>query len=107
MANSLIGQIEECEAKADEVVKAAQREARDIVKAVGEAVAAEGRQAGAELHEEMLRRVEDAKTGIQDEIKSLEMRRAAEHEALRTMARVRVPLAGEAIFERIVSDGNR
>ena len=41
------------------------------------------------------------------EIKSLELRRSAEREAMKALAQSRVEKCGQAIFERVVADGNR
>ncbi len=107
MPNTVLKQIEEAEAAAESIRLDAVREARDMLKSVEEAGISQARQAAKALSEETQKRMDAARVLIRDEIKSLEVRRGAEREAMRNLAMARVKDAGLAVFERIVSDGNR
>ena len=107
MSMALLKQIEQAERQAEEIRVNAAREAREIIKAVEEEVAAGARQAAKEIREDAQRLIEEARLGTEDEIKSLEVRRTAEREAMRQLAQNRVDNAARAVFERIVKDGNR
>ena len=107
MSNSILEKIEAAEHEADAIRAQAAREARDILKAVEEAGAAQARQAARSQSEAAQRRLEAAKVLIGDEIKALEVRRGAEREAMRKTAAARVSQAGQLIYERVVSDGHR
>ncbi|HIS01852.1 MAG TPA: hypothetical protein IAA74_09675 [Candidatus Excrementavichristensenella intestinipullorum] len=107
MSNTILGKIEAAEREAESIRVQANREARDIVKAVEEADAAQARQAAKNQAEQAQRRLEAARVLIGDEIKALEVRRGAERETLRKIASARVSQAGQLIFERVVLDGHR
>ena len=107
MSNAILGQIEAAEQAAEEIRAKAAREAREMIKSVEEAVVIESRQMGKSLHEESQRRIEAARLRVGDEIKSLEVRRSAEREAMRKLAQARVKSAGQAVFERVVDNGHR
>ena len=107
MSMTVLGQIEQAEAEAEQIVRDAQLQARDMIKSVEEAGVHQAREAQKALGEEVQRRIEEARVLIGDEIKSLELRRAAEREAMRERARARVQDAGRLVFERIVADGRR
>ncbi|MEG0144542.1 MAG: hypothetical protein RR739_00595 [Clostridia bacterium] len=106
MANAVMEQIEKAEREADSIRAEASKEARDIVKAVEEALSAQIRQEVKANAEATANKLEAAKALIGDEIKSLEVRRSAERETMRKSAQARVASAGQAIFERVVADGH-
>ncbi len=105
--HTLLTEITEAEAQADEIRAQAQKEAREIIKAVEEANLAMERQAQRDMHDLAAKQVEDAKAATMDEIKALELRRSSEREALKRTAQAKVSQAGAALFERVVSHGNR
>lgn len=107
MSMELLREIEQAEHKAEETRLSAVREAREIIKAVEEATVINARQASKDIRDGAQRLIEEAKLGTEDEIKSLEVRRGAEHEALRILAQSRLENAARMIFERTVRDGNR
>ena len=107
MSSSILDKIGAAEHQADAIRVQAAREARDILKAVEEANAAQARQAARSQSEAAQRRLEAARVLIGDEIKALEVRRGAEREAIRKSASARVGQAGQLIFERVVLDGHR
>lgn len=102
MAIELLRQIQEAEKKADEVRQDAAREARDIIKGVESAITAQNRQTSVELREKVQGVLGDARSATEDEIRTLEVRRASEREEVKKAARGKVKSAGQAIFERIV-----
>lgn len=104
---TLLDQIMEAEAKADQIRAEAQKEAREIIKSVGEANQAMERQTAREMHDRAQRKLDEARTSVQDEIKALELRRASEREALKRTAQARVSQGAQAVFERVVNNGSR
>lgn len=104
---TVISQIEQAEQTAEDIRSQAVREARDMIASVEEATVAQARALTKTLHEESAKRAEEARVLAGDEIKALELRRAAEREALKKIASAGVKAAGQAIFERVVGDGGR
>ncbi len=107
MAIELLRQIEEAEAKAEEVRQEAAREARETMKAAEEAALLKERQMAKAIREEAQKLVETARLSAESEIGALGKRRATEREAMKSMAMTHVEKAGNMIFERIVRNGNR
>lgn len=102
MSSEILRRIQEAEAQAEEIRQEAVRNARDIVKGVETAITADAREAQKELREKVQVVLSDARAATEDEIRTLEVRRAAEREELRRAAKERVHLAADAIFERII-----
>ena len=107
MPMELLKQIEAAETKAAESLAYAQREARDILKAVDDACRTDKRNAVLE-HRAMTQRVlEDTRVTAQRQIDGLNKAQALERETLTETARQRLPEAARLIFERVVKDGTR
>ena len=102
MSAEILKRIQEAEGQADQIRQEAAHDARDIVKGVESAISAQTRDAQKELRDKVQTVLSDARAATEDEIRTLEVRRAAEREELRKAAKERVKAAGEAIFERIV-----
>jgi vacuolar-type H+-ATPase subunit H len=102
MSSEILRRIQEAEEQADLIHQEAARDARDIVKGVETAISAQARDAQKELRDKVLTVLADARAATEDEIRTLEVRRAAEREELRRAAKERVKAACDAIFERIV-----
>ena len=107
LSESIMLQIEKMEQEADNIVKDASRQARDMVKSVDEACMAQERAATRDIRDEAQRMLEERRQSVQGEIKLLIVRRAAEREAMCNEARQRVNMAADLIFERIVNNGDR
>ena len=107
MSESILLQREKMEQEAEQIVRDASRQARDMVKSVDEACVAQERVAARDIRDSAQRLLEERRQGVQGEIKLLEVKRAAEREALCQDAMKRVPMAADLIFERIVKNGNR
>lgn len=107
MSESILLQIERMEQEAEQIVRNASREARDMIKSVEEACMVQERTAARDIRENAQKLLEERRQGVQGEIKLLEVKRAAEREALCKDALRRVPMAADLIFERIVKNGNR
>lgn len=107
MLQTLLDKIEQAEAQADMIRANAQKEAREMIKAVEEANLSMERQMTKDMHDKASHRLEEAKIATQDEIKALEMRRSSEREALKRTAQAHVSQAGMAVFERVVNHGDR
>ena len=107
MSESILLQIEKMEQEAEQIVRDASRQARDMVKSVDEACGAQERGAARDIRDSAQRLLEERRQGVQGEIKLLEVKRAAEREAHCQDAMKRVPMAADLIFERIVKNGNR
>ena len=107
MTDELLDKIEAAEAEAEGLRAEAAREARDIVKSVEEACLAEEREAMLKIRQDANQIIDQMRQVTQDEIRTLEVRRSAEREAMRGIAQARVDIAANAIFERIVLHGNR
>lgn len=107
MSMEALNQIKAAEKEAEEIRQKAQREARDIVNGVKEAMVAENRQSMAFIREAAQKLADAQKIKTQDEIRALEVRRAAERRKVREEAEKRVSQTGEILFERIVANGDR
>lgn len=107
MSQELLLQIHQAEEQAEQIHQKAINEAREIIKAVEEATAIDARQAAKDIREGAQRLIDEARIGTEDEIKSLEVRRSAEREAMKEMAMRRVDEAAKTLFERIVENGHR
>ncbi|MDR3051679.1 MAG: hypothetical protein LBU67_08145 [Oscillospiraceae bacterium] len=102
-----LSQVERAEAQAEERRADAQREARDILKAVEEANLAAQRAANGadrDLAAQALRRAESQ---AQAEIAARREKQAAQRAAQDAQARGRLDAAVATIFERVVNDGHR
>ncbi|MDO4547126.1 MAG: hypothetical protein Q4D04_03415 [Clostridia bacterium] len=106
MANEVLKQIEEAEKKAESIRLSSVREARDMIKGVEEAGAANARQSAKHNGEESQKKLEAARSLIDQEIKNLEARKAEERQAIREKAVENVREAGRMIFERVVGYGD-
>ncbi|MGI6182992.1 MAG: hypothetical protein ACOYIH_02700 [Candidatus Fimadaptatus sp.] len=107
MSESVMLQIEKMEQEAEQIVKDASREARDMVKSVDEACMAQERASARDIRDSAQQLLKERRQGVEGEIKLLEVKRAAEREALCKDARRRVAMAADLIFERIVKNGDR
>ena len=107
LSESIMLQIEKMEQEADNIVKDASRQAREMVQSVDEACMARERAATRDIRDEAQRMLEERRQSVQGEIKLLNVRRAAEREAMCKEARQRVNMAADLIFERIVNNGDR
>lgn len=107
LSTTLLEQIREAEQQAEQIRSAAGKEAREIIKSVEEAVVQESRQGLKDIHEGAQRLVEETRISTGDEIKTLELRRSAEREAMKALAQSRIENAGRTIFERVVANGHR
>jgi len=101
-----LNHIREAEARAEQLRQDAQREARDIVKGVEEAIAAENRQSQQFIRDGAQQVIENARASILREIEAIDARMAVKLDRAREEAEKRVPDAGRRIFERIVGDGD-
>ncbi len=107
MSVEILKQIEQAEHKAADRYAQAQREARDIIKAVEEACLADERNAQLE-HRALSQRVqEDARATAKKQIVELEKAEVLEAEKVTKAAQQRLPEAARLIFERVVTDGSR
>ena len=88
--------IQQAEAQADEIRQTAQREARDVVKAVEAAIAQQERAAAIENRAQYAQAMEDKKQEVEHQLT-----------AQRAKARKHLPEAVGAIYERVLQHGNR
>lgn len=103
----LLDKIEQAEKAAEEIKLEAARQAREIIKSTEEACMISEREAVKDIREGAQRLIEEVRVGTQDEIRTLEVRRSLEREKIRETAQANLAQAGQAIFERVVSNGNR
>jgi hypothetical protein len=106
MPMEALNQIREAEALAEELRQDAQREARDIIKGVEEAIAVENRQSQQFIRDAQQQVIDSARASALREIEAIDARMAAKRGKAREEAEKRVPDAGRLIFERIVCDGD-
>ena len=90
--------IQQAEAQADEIRQTAQREARDVVKAVEAAIANRAQYAQA---------MEDKKQEVEHQLTAQRAKAGKQREALCQQARKHLPEAVSAIYERVLQHGNR
>ncbi len=107
MALEVLRSIEAAEARAAEIVAAAQREARDILKATEEACAVNERNAALEHRALQQRILADARATANRSIAAAEAGEHAEREAVAAAARAKLDAAAKLIYERVVQDGHR
>lgn len=99
--------IQQAEAQADEIRQTAQREARDVIKAVEAAVAQQERAAAIENRAQYAQAMEDKKREVERQLTKQRAAMSKEREALCQQARTRLPEAVNAIYERVLQHGNR
>lgn len=99
--------IQQAEAQADEIRQNAQREARDVIKAVEAAVAQQERAAAIENRAQYAQAMEDKKREVERQLTKQRASMSKEREALCQQARTRLPEAVSAIYERVLQHGNR
>lgn len=107
MSLDLLSKIEQAEKAAEEIKLEAARQAREIIKSTEEACMISEREAVKDIREGAQRLIDEVRVGTQDEIRTLEVRRSLEREKIREAAQANLDKAGQAIFERIVSNGDR
>lgn len=107
MSLDLLSKIEQAEKAAEEIRLEAAKQAREMMKSTEEACMISEREAVKEIREEAQRLIDEVRVGTQDEIRTLEVRRSLQRENIREKAQGNLGKAGQAIFERIVSNGNR
>ena len=107
MSKELLSEIQKAEAEAERLHNEANREARDMIKGVEEAIRGENRRTAAAIREEAQKVLSDAEAKVKKEITTLESRRAEERMQTQTAAEKRTSAAGKFIFERVVLHGNR
>lgn len=107
MALKLLDEIRQAEENADKMVKNAQREARDIIKAAQEDILTQERRANVEIREEYQAVIAKKRRAVEEDIRlhANEKRRAIRD--ITQMAEGRLDKAADAIFERVLSNGDR
>ena len=100
MSLEIMKGIQQAEAQADEIRQTAQREARDVVKAVEAAIAQQERAAAIENRAQYAQAIEDKKQEVEHQL-------TEQREALGQQARKHLPEAVSAIYERVLQHGNR
>lgn len=107
MALKLLDDIRQAEENADKMVKNAQREARDVVKAAQESIIADERRANASIREEYQAVLARKRRAVDEDIRlhANEKQRAIRETV--QQAEKKLPEAANAIFERVLSNGNR
>lgn len=107
MSLEIMKGIQQAEAQADEIRQNAQREARDVIKAVEAAVAQQERAAAIENRAQYAQAMEDKKREVERQLTKQRASMSKEREALCQQARTRLPEAVSAIYERVLQHGNR
>jgi len=107
MAIKLLDDIHAAEDAAEQLVHDAQHEAREMVKGTQEAVLANERDAAARLREEYQKILAEKRAAVEEDIRKNANDKQKAAEALAEKAREKLPDAAKAIFERVMSDGNR
>lgn len=107
MATELFEAIGSAEAKAEDVVLAAQREARELIKET-EAACVESERQMAREHRVLYQSILEEKRAEMQQILAEEAEQERDKIALQMQeAKKRLPLAVSKIAERVMSDGNR
>ena len=101
MSLEIMKGIQQAEAQADEIRQTAQREARDVVKAVEE------RAAAIENRAQYAQAMEDKKQEVEHQLTAQRAKAGKQREALCQQARKHLPEAVSAIYERVLQHGNR
>ena len=104
MSLEIMKGIQQAEAQADEIRQTAQREARDVVKAVEAAIAQQERAAAIENRAQYAQAMEDKKQEVEHQLTA---QRAKAGKQLCQQARKHLPEAVSAIYERVLQHGNR
>ena len=98
MSLEIMKGIQQAEAQADEIRQTAQREARDVVKAVDAAI---------ENRAQYAQAMEDKKQEVEHQLTAQRAKAGKQREALCQQARKHLPEAVSAIYERVLQHGNR
>ena len=104
MSLEIMKGIQQAEAQADEIRQTAQREARDVVKAVEAAIAQQERAAAIENRAQY---AQDKKQEVEHQLTAQRAKAGKQREALCQQARKHLPEAVGAIYERVLQHGNR
>ncbi len=107
MSLDALTRIRQAEEQAEEIRMQAQRQARDIVAGLEEALVGERRQSQEFIRESARQVLSNAEASAQREIAAEDKRWQARREKARAEAVSRVGEAGQRIFERIVTHGDR
>ena len=105
MSLEIMKGIQQAEAQADEIRQTAQREARDVVKAVEAAIAQQERTAAIENRAQYAQ--EDKKQEVEHQLNAQRAKAGKQREALCQQARKHLPEAVSAIYERVLQHGDR
>lgn len=107
MSLELLKSIENAEGKAEDIRAGAQREAREIMKGVEEAVVTNERSAALE-HRALAQQIaEDARQAATRRIEAMAAEEAQARTQVTGTARAKLDAAANLIFERVVNDGHR
>ena len=106
MSLEIMKGIQQAEAQADEIRQTAQREARDVVKAVEAAIAQQER-AAIENRAQYAQAMEDKKQEVEHQLTAQRAKAGKQREALCQQARKHLPEAVSAIYERVLQHGDR
>lgn len=107
MALKLLDDIRAAEDGALKLTQNAQREARDIIKSAQEDILGAQRRVNGEIREEYQTLLARRRRAVQEDIRLNANSKQREIQALTQQAKSRLPQAAKAIFERVLSDGNR
>jgi len=104
--NELLEKLQQAEAEAAKIREDAAEQARGLVKDAEESGASSARQSQKAAREEAARLVEEAAVCTRDEINQLSVRRSAERELMRGLARTRIAKTTATLVERIIGHGD-
>lgn len=104
--NELLEKLQQAEAEAARIREEAAETARGLVKEAEESGAASARQSQKAVREEAAGLVEEAAVCTRDEINQLSVRKSAERELMRGLARTRIAKTTAALVERIIGHGD-
>lgn len=107
MALEVLTQIRDAEARAEEIIAAAQREARELLKAVEAANLASERNAALEHRALAQKMLDDAAEQTRLQLEKRGAEEALKQAALCRESRTRLVQAATLVFERIVKHGDR
>ena len=104
--NELLEKLQQAEAEAAKIREDAAEEARSLMKDAEESGAFSVRQSQKAAREEAAHLVEEAAVCTRDEINQLSVRRSAERELMRGLARTRIAKTAATLVERIIGHGD-
>ncbi len=107
MALELMEQIKAAELKADNERQRAQREGREVVKAVEEACLDQERTAQQDARQLYQHAMAERRAAVEGEIASHAAQKQEKLAQLTKTAEKNIPAAARLVFERIVNDGHR